>query len=339
MNSINKLLPLIFAIFILFSCSQAKKKNDNYTYLQNQGEVFHTSYHIKYAYSRSLESEILAELERFELSLNPFRENTIITNINNNIPTKPDSIFLEVFNKAMEVSRISEGKFDITAAPLINAWGFGFKNMDSITPEIIDSLKEFVGYEKIHIDANGNIVKSDPRVQLNTSAISKGYSCDLVARLFDSYGIENYMIEIGGEVVAKGVNDKGDCWRIGVDKPIDDSSGMQHQLQTILSLCNKSLATSGNYRNYYVKEGKKYAHTIDPQTGYPSEQDILGATVLADDCMTADAFATAFMAMGLEKSCEVAKQLPNLEYYFIYAKPDGSTDVVYSEGFEKFFAE
>ena len=119
------------------------------------------------------------------------------------------------------------------------------------------------------------MVKSDPRVQLNTSAIAKGYSCDLVARLLDSYGVENYMVEIGGEIVAKGVNDKGVCWRIGVDRPIDDNTGLQHELQTILSLCDKALATSGNYRNYYVKEGRKYAHTIDPQTGYPSEQDIL----------------------------------------------------------------
>lgn len=332
-----KTKPLFFllAIFLLTSCSQ--KKND--TYFQNSGEIFHTLYNIKYAYNRSLEKEILAELERFEQSLNPFRENTIITKINNNQPAKPDSMFLEVFNKAMEVSRMSEGKFDITASPLINAWGFGFKNMDSITPEIIDSLKQFVGYDKITIDSDGNIVKSDSRVQLNTSAISKGYSCDLIARLFESFGIENYMVEIGGEVVAKGVNDKDVCWRIGVDKPIDDSTGLQHELQAIISLCNKSLATSGNYRNYYLKDGKKYAHTIDPQTGYPSEQDILGATVLADDCMTADAYATAFMAMGLEKSKEVAKTIPGLHYYFIYAQPDGTLDVAYSEGFERFFAE
>ncbi|WP_436415652.1 FAD:protein FMN transferase [Petrimonas sp.] len=331
---------IFFVFIVLFaSCGSGDKKKSNYPYFQNSGEIFHTLYNIKYAYNRSLESEILAELERFELSLNPFRENTIITKINNNVPVKADSMFMEVFNKAMEVSRMSDGKFDITASPLINAWGFGFKNMDSITPEIIDSLKQFVGYDKISVDSEGNVVKTDSRVQLNPSAISKGYSCDLVARLLDSYEIENYMVEIGGEVVAKGVNDKDVCWRIGVDKPIDDSTGLQHQLQTILSLCNKSLATSGNYRNYYLKDGKKYAHTIDPQTGYPSEQDILGATVIADDCMTADAYATAFMASGLEKSKEMARKIPGLHYYFIYAKPDGTVDVTYSEGFEQFFAE
>lgn len=331
-------LFLTFLVFLLISCISNKKK-DNYTYFHDSGEIFHTLYSIKYAYNRSLESEILAKLESFEQSLNPFRENSIISNINNNIPVKPDSMFKEVFNKAMEVSRMSEGKFDITASPLINAWGFGFKNMDSITPEIIDSLKEFVGYDKITIDSEGNVIKIDSRVQLNTSAISKGYSCDLIAKLLNSYGVENYMIFIGGEIVAKGINDKGDCWRIGIDKPVDDSTGLKHELQTILSLCDESLATSGNYRNYYLKDGKKYAHTIDPQTGYPSEQDILSATVIADDCMTADAYATAFMASGLEKSKEIARKIPGLHYYFIYVKPNGIVDIAYSEGFEQFFAK
>lgn len=330
-------LSAVVFIVIVSSCNP-KKQKENYSYFQNSGEIFHTSYHIKYAYKRSLKDEILAELDRFEQSLNPFRGNTVITKINNNIPVKPDSLFMEVFNKATEISRMTEGKFDITASPLIDAWRFGFRNMDNITPEIIDSLREFVGYDKIRIDSEGNVVKSDPRVQLNTSAISKGYSCDLIARLLDSYGIENFMVEIGGEIVTKGVNNKGVCWRIGVDKPIDDTTGMQHELQTILSLCDKSLATSGNYRNFYVKDGKKYAHIIDPQTGYPSEQDILGATVIAEDCMTADAYATAFMVSGLEKSKEIARKIPGLHYYFIYVKPDSTLDIVYSEGFEQFFA-
>lgn len=336
MKSIYTYFVLAVLALPLISCTQ---KDERSTYQHHFGEIFHTSYNIKYAYDKPLEKEILDELEKFEQSLNPFKENTIITKINNNVSVELDSMFVDVFNKSMEVSRMTDGKFDITASPLINAWGFGFKNMDNISPETIDSLKQFVGYEKISITADGQIQKADPRVQINTSAISKGYSCDIVARLLDSYEIENYMVEIGGEVVAKGVNDKGVCWRIGVDKPVDDSSGLQHELQTILSLCDKALATSGNYRNYYVKDGKKYAHTIDPQTGYPSEQDILGATVIADDCMTADAYATAFMASGLEKSKEIAKQIPGLLYYFIYVKPDGSLDVLYSDGFESFFAE
>jgi thiamine biosynthesis lipoprotein len=320
------------------SCGQNKNDTKNYNYIFNQGEIFHTSYHIKYAYERSLEKEILEEMERFDASLNPFKANSIISKVNDNQDVELDSFFTTVFNKSMEVSRKSEGKFDITASPLINAWGFGFKNTDSVTPEIIDSLKQFVGYEKISIGENGAIVKSDPRVQINTSAIAKGYSCDVVANVLKRHGIENYMVEIGGEIAAKGLNDKGECWHISIDKPLDDKSGTMHELQTVLSICDKCMATSGNYRNYYVKDGKKYAHTIDPQTGYPSEQDILGATVIADDCMTADAYATAFMALGLEKSETLAKSIPGLFYYFIYKKPDETLSVAFSEGFEQFFA-
>lgn len=327
---------LLFFILAL-SCTSGSKQN--YIYYQDQGEIFATGYHIKYAYNRSLEEEILAELHKFDMSLNPFKENSIITKVNRNEPVELDSFFLKVFRRSEEISRTTDGKFDITVSPLINAWGFGFQNMDSVTPEIIDSLKEFVGYEKISVDTEGNIIKTDPRVQINTSAIAKGYACDVIAELLESYGIENYMVEIGGEITAKGVNDKGECWRIGIDKPIDDVTGMLHDLQVVLSLCNKSMATSGNYRNYYVKEGKKYAHTIDPVTGYPSQLDILGATVIADDCMTADAYATAFMAMGMKRSIETARTIPGLHYYFIYEKPDGSFGIEYSEGFEQFFVK
>ncbi|MDD2512919.1 MAG: FAD:protein FMN transferase [Proteiniphilum sp.] len=328
---------LLLLALLLLACNGRGSKKE-YTYHQEQGEIFHTGFHIKYAYSRSLKEEIMAELERFDRSLNPFRDNSVITRVNRNEPVELDSFFLNVFRKSEEISRQTGGKFDITVSPLINAWGFGFQNMDSVTPEIIDSLKQFVGYEKIRINPKGKIVKSDPRITLNTSAIAKGYACDVVGDLLERYGIEHYMVEIGGEITAKGVNDKGECWRIGVDKPIDDASGMQHELQMILSLCDKSLATSGNYRNFYLKNGKKYAHTIDPQSGYPSQLDILGATVIADDCMTADAFATAFMAMGMERSKEVAQLIPGLHYLFIFEMPDGSFGTVCSDGFEQFIA-
>jgi len=332
----NLLLFLLIPVTLLLSCNANGDKKD-YTYHLEQGEIFTTGYHIKYAYSRSMKEEIVAELEKFDQSLNPFKENSIISKINRNEPVKPDSFFLDVFMKSMDVSRKTGGKFDITISPLINAWGFGFQHMDSITPGTIDSLKQFVGFEKVAVDSGGNIVKEDSRITLNTSAIAKGYACDVIANLLASYGIENYMVEIGGEITARGMNDKGECWRIGVDKPIDDVSGMQHELQVILSLCDKALATSGNYRNFYIREGRKYAHTIDPHTGYPSQLDILGATVIADNCMTADAYATAFMAMGIEKSKETAKEISGLHYYFIYEMPDGTLGSVWSEGFEQFF--
>ncbi len=327
---------LLMGIACLAACNRGAKK-ENWTYFHDQGEVFSTGYSIKYAFHRSLQGEIEDAFRTFNLSLNPFMENSIISRVNRNEPAVLDSLFLAVFYKSEEVSRKSGGKFDITVSPLINAWGFGFQNRENISPEVIDSLKEFVGYEKIWIDSQGNIAKSDPRVQINTSAIAKGYACDIVAGILSHHGIEHYMVEIGGEVVARGVNDKGTCWRIGIDKPIDDKTGMIHDLQVVLSLCDKALATSGNYRNYYITEGKKYAHTIDPHTGYPSQQNILSATVIAGNCMTADAYATVFMTLGLEESLKLATELSDLDYYFIYENKDGKIGVLYSEGFDQFF--
>ena len=336
LNNISKQIILFVFAAILIGCTSNKKQEtDELTFHHDSGEIFHTYFHIKYEYNRSVKEEIMEALEKFDQSLNPFRENSIIYKVNNNVPTELDPLFTEVFNKSMEVSRKTDGKFDVTASPFINAWGFGFKDMDDVTPEKIDSMKVFVGYKKIRIE-NGAVVKDDPRVQINTSAIAKGYSCDIVADVLQSFGITNYMVEIGGEITMRGTNEKGDCWRIGIDKPTDDALAMNRELQLILSVCDKAVATSGNYRNFYVKDGVKYSHTIDPQTGYPSEQNILGATIIADDCMTADAYATAFMAMGLKKSIEVAKTIEGLHYYFIYAKPDGEVDVLYSNDFQQF---
>lgn len=336
-NTFYKHILLFLFTILLISCKSSSKEAE-LTYYQESGEIFHTTFHIKYEYDRSVREEIMEALQRFDDSLNPFKESSIIGKVNNNVPVKLDSMFLKVFNKSMEVARITDGKFDITASPFINAWGFGFKDMDNVTKEKIDSMKPFVGYNKIRIE-NGEIVKDDPRVQINTSGISKGYSCDVVAYMLQELGIKNYMVEIGGEITMKGVNEKGNCWRIGIDKPTDDSTAMRRELQIILSICDKAVATSGNYRNYYMKDGVKYSHTIDPQTGYPSEQNILGATIIADDCMTADAYATAFMAMGVEKSVEVAHTIPGLHYYFIYVKPDGKVDSMFSDEFDQFLAE
>ena len=334
----SKQVVFIFLVTLLFACSSSTNKKSNYTYYEDSGEIFYTYFHIKYEYNRSVKAEIMEALERFDQSLNPFKETSIIGKVNNNVPVTLDSMFIKVFEKSMEVSRKTDGKFDITASPFINAWGFGFKDMENVTPEKIDSMKSFVGYNRIRIE-NGAVMKDDPRVQINTSAISKGYSCDLVGYVLQDLGIENYMVEIGGEIAMRGTNQKGNCWRIGIDKPTDDATAMNRELQTILSICDKAVATSGNYRNYYMKDGVKYSHTIDPQTGYPSEQNILGATIIADDCMTADAYATAFMAMGVEKSVEVAETIPGLHYYFIYVKPDGKVSSMFSDEFQQFLVD
>ncbi|GAB6012330.1 FAD:protein FMN transferase [Viscerimonas tarda] len=323
---------LSFSSIVFTSCNE--KKN---TCQEDSGEIFHTYYNIKYSYQHSLSNEIGKELARFDDSLNPFKPTSIISKVNNNEETEFDSLFVEVFTKAQEVSVVSGGLFDITCSPLINAWGFGFKNMDNVGPQQIDSLKEFVGYDKIRIE-NRKIIKSDPRVQINTSAIAKGFSVDIIARLFDSLGIENYMCEIGGEIRAKGLNPHGECWHIGIDKPIDEKIPDHRELQTIVQLCDKAIATSGNYRNFYIKDGKKQAHTIDPKTGYPSAGNILSASVIANDCMTADAYATTFMLTSIAEMRRIAKE-QNLDVFLIYTDEDGSIATTYTEGFEGYFVK
>ena len=319
-------LWIVLCGLLSFSCQDKKE------YFEESGTVFHTLYHIKYEAPQLLTEQIDAELQKFNLSLNPFNPNSIIAKVNRNEAVEVDEWFKEVFNKSMEVSKNSEGVFDITCAPFINVWGFGFSKKDSVTPQMIDSLKTFVGYQTVHLEGN-QVVKEDPRLLLNCSAIAKGYACDVVARLLEKEGIENYMIDIGGEVVMKGVNPNGICWRIGINIPEDDSTNTKNNYDEIVQLCKKgAIATSGNYRNFYIKDGKKYAHTIDPRTGYPSEQNILSATIVANDCITADAYATAFMAMGLDKAKEMAASLPEIEYYIIYADENGKHQIDYSEG-------
>jgi len=325
-------IALIYTLVCAFLCISCKQPKP---YYEESGTVFHTIYHIKYQSDKYLTSEIDHTLQEFNLSLNPFNPNSILAKVNRNEDVEVDEWFKTVFLKSMEVSEHSGGMFDVTAAPLINLWGFGFERKDSVSQQIVDSMKTFVGYRKIRLDGN-RVVKDDPRMMLNFSAIAKGYACDIVAATLEREGVTNYMVDIGGEVTVKGVNSRGDCWRIGINKPEDDTTGLKNQIGEIVQLCRPcGLATSGNYRNFYVKDGKKYAHTINPLTGYPSEQTILSATIVASDCMTADAYATAFMAMGVDAACRMAEQIPEIEYYLIYTNNDNELQVKCSDGLRK----
>ena len=337
----KQILAFVFigALALVYFLRTSDRETANYTFHHEIGEIFTTDFNIRYEYNRSLREEILAEFEKFNNSLNPFRPHSIISKVNRNEAVELDSFFVTVFQKAMEVSAKTGGAFDITVSPLVNAWGFGFENIDNVTPEVIDSLRQFVGFEKIRINADGLIEKDDPRVQLNMSAIAKGYAADVIANLLRRHGVENFMVNIGGDLVAQGKSQRGDCWRIELLQPIFDATGLISVRDRVLSICDKALVTSGNYRNFRIIDGKKVWHTIDPRTGFPSEQNILSATVIANNAITADAFATAFMVLGIEKSKELAKTIPGLYFYFTYARPDGSFGVTYSDGFEQFFAD
>ncbi len=304
-------------------------------YQTDEGMVFGTIYKITYQSKENLKPEIEAALQQVDNSLSPFNKQSVITRVNNNEDLEVDSLFAHVFLLAKEISTETHGAFDITVAPLVNAWGFGFKNAINVTDTTIDSLRQFVGTDKIDL-IDGKIVKKDPRTILDCSAIAKGFGVDCVARLLDSKGIKNYMIDIGGELVMKGQNPKMETWRIGINKPIDDSLSVNQELQTVLEITDAGLATSGNYRNFYYKDGKKYAHTIDPRTGYPIQHNILSSTVVAKDCATADAYATSFMVLGLDSARIICNAHPELDAYFIYSKEDGTTGIYFTEGMKKY---
>ena len=311
--------------FLLALClffPACKKEN---AYYKTSGEVFKTNFHIQYKYNRVLDKEIQSCFRKFDLSLNPFNKESIIYKVNNNQPVEVDDWFINVFNKAMEVAEISGGTYDITCAPFVNLWGFGFQKVDhgADIQHTIDSLKQFVGYKKVRLEGR-KIIKDDPRLELDCASIAKGYACDVIAELLESYGITDYIVEIGGEIHAKGKNPFDRCWRVEITKPVDDESGQINERMEVIELCDKSLATSGNYRNYYIKDGKKYAHTINPLTGYPAESSILSASVVCKDCITADAFATVFMTKSLDDAAAIGDSIPNLEYLFIYADNDGN---------------
>lgn len=327
-----KCVLLIVGGCSLAACSGGKR------YYESVGSIFHTRYSIKYEADEAKDSLILAELERFDRSLNPFNPNSVIAKVNRNEPVEVDPWFREVFLRAMEVSAVSEGAYDITCAPLVNLWGFGFSRMDSVTPAVIDSLRSFVGYQKVRLVGN-RVEKEDPRVQLNCSSIAKGYACDVIAQLLEREGVRNYMIEIGGEVTLRGVNPAGQGWRVGINKPNPDTTGIARDngIEEVVQLNRKGgIATSGDYRNFYIKDGKKYAHTINPLTGYPAGQNILSATIVADDCMTADAYATTFMVVGLDRAREIARQVGTIDYFIIYADSLGRQRVAYSEGMTRY---
>ena len=300
-------------------------------YRKVSGMVFGTSYNITYEAGEALHEEIQAVLDSVNNSLSPFNEKSIITAVNENRNVRVDEMFTEVFRLSRQVNADTDGAFDITVAPMVNAWGFGFKSGYMPTASQVDSLLEIVGMEKVTLEG-GRIRKADLRVMLDCSAIAKGYAVDRVAQMLRARGVENMMVEIGGEIVAHGKNGSGKVWRIGVTKPNDDTLSVNTELQTVLSLTDVAMATSGNYRNFYYCDGKKYSHTIDPKTGHPVQQSILSATVIAPSCAMADAYATSFMVMGYDKAMEVLKRHPEMKAYLIYTDGKGDNRIWSSPG-------
>ena len=229
--------------------------------------------------------------------------------------------FKDILCDSYKVYLESNGYFDVSAAPLFDIWGFGFKNKEDITQHKLDSILTFVGLNKIKIE-NNRIIKQDPRINLNFNAIAQGYTCDYIGGQLMAMGIKNFLVEVGGEVLCKGVNANGELWRVGIDKPIDGNFLPGQSVEAIITLSNKGLVTSGNYRKYYIENGEKYSHTLDPKTGYPVKHNLLSVTVLAETSALADAYATYFMVIGLDEAKKIIENNPDIEALFVYGDND-----------------
>ena len=312
---------------VLVSCVKQPKK----VVLQGlaQGSYYAITYYDDEG--RDFQREIDSIFHAIDLSVNLWVDSSVISKVNRNEDVALDKIFIDNFNLAQEASRLSDGYFDPTIAPIVAAWGFSYKNGDSLTPQRIDSLRAIVDYRKVRLD-NGKVVKDDPRIALDFNAIAQGYTSDLIAAFLDSKGIRNYLVDTGGEIMARGGKPDGKPWIVGIEKPADNWDS-ERVVQTRVALRDKGLVTSGSTRKYIERNGKRYSHSIDPKTGYPVEHNVLSVTVLAENSAWADALASICMVMGLEKSLPLIENMDGVEAYYIFQNENDALEIFATEGF------
>lgn len=323
-----KRLAILFGIIVLLtSCNRQPKK------IMLQGEAQGSYYAITYydEQERNFQHEIDSIFHAVDVSVNLWVDTSVISKVNRNEDVTLDSIFIDNFNIAQEAAALSGGYFDPTISPIVAAWGFSYKHGDSITPQLIDSLKQLVDYRKVRIE-NGMVVKENPAMTLDFNAIAQGYTSDLIASFLGSRGIKNYLVDTGGEIMARGNKPNGQPWIVGIEKPADnwDSEQVVH---TRIALRDKGLVTSGSTRKYVERNGKRYSHCIDPNTGYPVEHQVLSVTVMANSSVWADALASICMVMGMEKSLPLIENMDDVEAYYIYVNDKNELETFATEGF------
>lgn len=326
----------LFFLLIFFSCRQKTE------FSSFAGTAQGTTYSIVYENSVKIEPQALRQevekiLRDFDMSLSLYKDSSILSKLNRNEEAVPDKFFTDVFIRSVEISELTDGAFDVTVGPLVRAWGFGPDERKNVSPVKIDSLLNLVGMQKVVLK-DGIVVKDDPRISLDFNAIAQGYSVDVIGRYLEEKGISSYLVEIGGEVRVKGTKG-GALWRIGIDRPVDENMSPGSDLKAIIQLEDRSLATSGNYRKFYIEDGIKYSHTINPRTGYPARNQLLSATIIAPDCATADGIATACMVMGKEKSIEFLDLYPEYDAYLIYSDDKGDLKTWMTEKLKSFIEE
>jgi len=330
MKRVVVLLSLLCLLLTLCSCFQSGNAK-RFTF---SGKTQGTYYQVTYYAADSIvtHAQIEEALNKFLQIASLWEPESEISRVNGNKDMTVGTDFQAIFYEAQEVSRMTGGAFDITVGGLVNAWGFGPYQLESSVLAKIDSLRQYVGFQNIDI-INSVVVKKDPNIKIDFNAIAKGYSVDLMAKILWHYNINNFIVDIGGEVYASGLKPGGGKWNVGIEKP-SETDHSAREVQEVIALSNRAAATSGTYRKYFTKDNIRYSHTIDPTTGRPVEHSLLSVTVIADRCVTADALATAFMVMGVEKAMEFLSENPQYEGYFIYCDEDNNLQVVYTEGFK-----
>ena len=284
--------------------------------------------------NENLQPAVDSLLKQFDKSVSSYLPTSVISRLNNNdTSVTADPIYETIFRKSMEVSASTDGAFDVTVGPLVEAWGFGFKRKEKVDKAMVDSLLPLVGYRNVQL-SKGKLIKADPRIQIDFDAIAQGYSSDWLALFFEKKGIQNYLIDVGGEVLAHGSKPDGQLWSVAIEMPSKNSED-ERKILAILTMKNRAISTSGSYRKYYEENGVRYSHTIDPSNGYPVRHNLLSVSVVAKDCMTADAYATAFMVMGLEKSKVFLARNSDIEAYFISDDQHGGFSIFYTPGYDK----
>ena len=329
----KKSFLVILALLALASCDNQPKK----IILKGlaQGSYYAITYYDEQG--RNFQREVDSIFRAVDRSVNLWVDSSVICKVNRNEEVELDSIFVDNFRIAQEAARLSGGYFDPTISPIVAAWGFSAKTGDSITPQLIDSLRQLVDYRKVRIE-NGKVIKENPAIQLDFNAIAQGYTSDMIASFLDSQGIRNYLVDTGGEIMARGAKPDGKPWIVGIEKPAENWDSEQ-VVQTRIALRDKGLVTSGSTRKYVERNGKRYSHCIDPKTGYPVEHQLLSATVLAENSVWADALASICMVMGMEKSLEIIKALDGVEAYYIFVNEEGELETFATEGFEALIIE
>ena len=329
----RRVFLLILGLVFLVSCGELPKK----IVLQGlaQGSYYAVTYFDEE--NRNFQREIDSIFHAVDLSVNLWVNSSVISKVNRNEAVTLDSIFINNFRIAQEAAQLSDGYFDPTISPIVAAWGFSYKHGDSITPQLIDSLKQLVDYRKIRIE-KGRVVKEHPEMKLDFNAIAQGYTSDLIAAFLESRGINNYLVDTGGEIMARGSKPNGQPWIVGIEKPAENWDSEQI-VQTRIALRDKGLVTSGSTRKYVERNGKRYSHCINPKTGYPVEHSVLSATVLAENSVWADALASICMVMGMEKSLPLIESMDGVEAYYIFVNENDELETFATEGFQKLIIE